>query len=128
MSFNDPGYLFSNRPTENEREATRLAAEQRRESVKRNYHRANNLVVLTMLYIALPLGLQSWHWHVVIGAGCLLGLLAILMLMKGARSQALITLVFAAVILPGWIKVAPAVVKIIRSQAEAVMKEWKKVL
>ena len=128
MSFNDPGFLFNNRATDNEREAERLEWEHRKALSQRYYSRATWLVVLTMLFVAVPTGLEQWHWHVVIGAGVLIGVLALMMMFKGARQKALISLLFAAVILPGWIKVAPSVAKVVCDQTAVIVKEWQRIL
>ena len=128
MSFNDPGFLFNNRATDNEPEAERLDWEHRKTLSQRYYARATWLVVLTMLFVAVPTGLEKWHWHVVIGAGVLIGVLALMMMFKGARQKALISFLFAAVILPGWIKVAPSVVKVVRDQTAVIVKEWERIL
>ena len=128
MSFNDPGFLFNNRTTDNEREAERLEWENRKTLSQRYYARATWLVVLTMLFVAVPTGLEQWHWHVVIGAGVLILVLALMMMLKGARQKALISLLFAAVILPGWIKIAPSVAKVVCDQTAVIAKEWKRIL
>lgn len=128
MSYNDPGFLFNNRTTANEREAEKLEWEYRREVARGHYRRANWLVVLAMIFVAAPTGLQQWNWHVVIGAGVVIAILAILMMIKGAVQNAVISLLFACVILPVWVKAAPAVVKVVGDQANVIIKEWKRVL
>lgn len=128
MSFNDPGFLFSNRPTERERDAEKAAREWQRESVRSCYKWATRLVVLTMLFVALPTGLERWHWQVVIGAACMISLLGAVMLWKRALSNGLICLVFAWGILPGWIYAAPTVTKVVREKYQVIAKEWERVL
>ncbi len=128
MSFNDPGFLFSNRPTERERDAEKAAWERQRESVRSCYKWATRLVVLTMLFVALPTGLERWHWQVVIGAACVITILGAVMLWKRALSNGLICLVFAWGILPGWIYAAPTVIKVVREQYQVIAKEWERVL
>jgi hypothetical protein len=128
MSFNDPGFLFSSRPTDREREAERQAWEAEREYVRRCYKRATWLVVLTMIFIASPTGLDQWHWHVVITAACLISLLGILMLWKRALTNGLICLIFAWGILPAWIYLAPKVLIIAKDQYQIIAKEWERVL
>jgi len=128
MSFNDPGFLFSNRPTDNEREAERRAQEYLRQQVQRYYRLATWMVVLTLNFIALPTGLEKWHWQVVIGAGSIILVLAVLMAMKGAVKNALISLLFAAVILPAWVNLHPDVLRVAREQAKVIWKDWQRVL
>jgi len=128
MSFNDPGFLFSNRPTERERDAEKAARERQRESVRSCYKWATRLAVLTMLFVALPTGLERWHWQVVIGAACMISLLGAVMLWKRALSNGLICLVFAWGILPGWIYAAPTVTKVVREKYQVIAKEWERVL
>ncbi len=128
MSFSDPSFLISSRPTDQERQAAKRAEEERREAAARAYRRASWVISLTMIYLALPLGFNAWHWHVVAGAGLLVVALGIFMAMKGARNHALLSLLFAAVILPGWVKIAPTVVKVARAQIDVIVQEWKRVL
>ena len=128
MSFSDPGFLFSNRPTDNEREAERRAQEYLRQQVLRYYRRATWIVVLTLIFIALPTGLERWHWQVALGAGGSILGLAVLMAVKGAVKNALISLLFAAVILPAWVKMHPDVLRVAREQAQVIWKEWQRVL
>jgi hypothetical protein len=128
MSFNDPGFLFNNRQTDNEREAERREWERRQDVARRSYVKANWLVVLTMVFIAAPTGLEKWHWHVVIGAGGLIAILALIMMMKGAVKNALISMLFASIILPGWIIAAPKVTAAASELVGMVVKQWKQVL
>lgn len=128
MSFNDPGFLFSNRPTDREREAERQAWEAEHEFVCSCYKRATLLVVLTMVFVAAPTGLEKWHWHVVISAAWIISLLGILMLWKRAFTNGLICLVFAWGILPGWIYLAPTASKTAKEQYLIIAKEWQRVL
>ncbi|GEP45404.1 hypothetical protein [Brevifollis gellanilyticus] len=128
MSFNDPSFLLNNRRTANEREADKLEWEYRQLQARSYYRWATALVVLTLIYIALPLGLEQWHWHVVIGSGVLITILAIMMMVKGALQNAIISLVFAAVILPGWVKVYPKVLQVAGDQINVIVKEWKRIL
>jgi hypothetical protein len=72
--------------------------------------------------------LEKWHWHVVIAVGGLIAILALIMIMKGAVKNAMISLLFASIILPGWITAAPKVVAITREQVGIVVKQWKQVL
>ena len=127
MSYNDPGFLVNNRRTANEREADRLEWEYRREVARGHYRRATWLVVLAMIFIAVPTGLQQWNWHVVIGVGAIIAILAILMMIKGAVQNAFISLLFAGAILPIWVKAAPTVIKVVGDQASVIIKEWKRV-
>ena len=128
MSFNDPGFLFSNRPTDRERAAELAYWERRQQIAQSCYKRATWLVVLTMLFVALPTGLEKWHWHVVFGAAAVITILGVVMMVKGAVKNGLISFVFAAVILPGWIFVAPTVIKVAREQYTIIAKEWERVL
>lgn len=128
MSFNDPGFLFSNRPTDRERDAEKAAWERRREIARSCYKWATWLVVLTMVFVALPTGLEKWHWQVVYGAASVITILGVVMMVKGAVKNGLISFVFAAVILPGWIFVAPSVIKVVREQYAIIAKEWERVL
>lgn len=128
MSYNDPGFLFNNRQTDNEREAERREWEYRREVAGRCYNRATLLVVLTMIFVAAPTGFEKWHWHVVTAVGAVVAILAVIMMMKGAVKNALISLLFAAIILPGWIKMSPKVVAFASDQIQQVVKQWKQVL
>jgi len=50
------------------------------------------------------------------------------MMVKGAVKNGLISFVFAAVILPGWIYAAPSVIKVVREQYAIIAKEWERVL
>ncbi|MBV6501464.1 MAG: hypothetical protein CJBNEKGG_03976 [Prosthecobacter sp.] len=127
MSFSDPGFLFSSRPTDNERLAARLEAERRVEAACAGYRRATWVVVLTMIYLALPTGLDAWHWHVVAGAGVLVLTFGIVMALNGAVKNALISLLFAAVILPGWVLMAPKVISTAREQSLIILREWQRV-
>ena len=81
-----------------------------------------------MLFVALPTGLERWHWQVVIGAACMISLLGAVMLWKRALSNGLICLVFAWGILPGWIYAAPTVTKVVREKYQVIAKEWERVL
>lgn len=128
MSFNDPSFLLNNRRTANEREAEKLEWEYRQAQARSYYRWATTLVVLTMIYIALPLKLEHWHWHVVIGSAALITILAIMMMVKGAMQNALISLLFAAAILPGWVKVYPKVLQVAGDQISIIVKEWKRIL
>jgi hypothetical protein len=128
MSYNDPGFLFNNRRTENEREAERQEWQHHKAVAERHYKCATWLVILTMLYVALPTGWESLHWQVVICVGVLILILAVLMLLQGAKEKALVSLLFATLILPGWIKAAPSVVKVLREQAAVIEKEWRRIL
>jgi hypothetical protein len=128
MSFNDPSFLLNNRRTANEREAEKLEWEYRQAQARSCYRWATTLVVLTLIYIALPLGLEQWHWHVVIGSGVLITILAIMMMVKGAMQNAIISLLFAAVILPGWVKVYPKALQVAGDQINVIVKEWKRIL
>jgi len=127
MSFSDPGFLFSNRPTDSERLAAQLEAERRVEAARAGYRRATWVVVLSMIYLALPIGLDAWRWHVVAGAGLLVILFGIVMAVNGALKNALISLLFAAVILPGWVLIAPKVISIAREQSLIIFREWQRV-
>jgi hypothetical protein len=127
MSFSDPSFLISHRPTDQERHAAKMAAQERWESAQRAYQRASWLTALTMIYIALPLGLEKWHWHVVGGAGLLLVILGSAMAVKGAGKNALLSLLFAAVILPTWVKMAPTVLQSARQQVQVILSEWSRV-
>ena len=84
-------------------------------------------MVLAMIYLALPIGLEAWHWHVVAGAGFLVLLFGVLMALNGAVNNALISLPFAAVILPGWVLMAPKVISIAREQSLIILREWQRV-
>ncbi len=126
MSFSDPGFLFSSRLTDNEREAERRAWEQRREEALRAYRRASWLVAVTMLFIALPTGLEKWHWHAVGVAGICILALAVVMFLRGAVKNGLLALLFAAVILPMWVKTSATVVTVACEQVQVIMNEWKK--
>ena len=128
MSFNDPSFLFSNRPTDSERETERQAWEAEREFVRLCYKRATWLVVLTMVFVTLPTGFEKWHWYVVGGAACLVTLLGVLMLWKRAFVNGLMCLIFAWGILPAWIYIAPTVLRITKEQYQVIAKEWKRVL
>lgn len=127
MSFNDPGFLFSNRPTDNERLAAQLQAERRVEAARAGYRRATWVVVLAMIYLALPSGLEVWHWHVVAGAGLLVLVFGIVMAVNGALKNALISLLFAGLILPGWVLMAPKVISVAREQSLIILREWQRV-
>ena len=127
MSFSDPGFLFSNRATDSERLAAQLEAERRDQVARAAYRRATWVVVLTMIYLALPIGLEVWHWHVVAGAGLLILLLGVVMAMNGAVKNALISLLFAAVILPGWVLMSPKVISTAREQSLIILREWQRV-
>lgn len=128
MSFSDPGFLFSNRPTDSEREAERRAQEYLRQQVQRYYRLATWIVVLTMIFIVLPTGLDKWHWQVVMAAGGAILILAVMMIIKGAVKNALISVLFAAVILPAWVKIHPDVLRVAREQLELIRKDWQRVL
>lgn len=128
MSFNDPGFLFSNRQTDREREAERKAWEAEREFVRRCYKRATWLVILTLFFIAAPTGLEKWHWHAVCSVALLVTFLGVLMLRKRAVANGLICLVFAWGILPVWIDIAPTVLRMTKEQYQIIEKEWKRVL
>lgn len=128
MSFSDPSFLISSRPTDQERQAAKQAEEKRRQSSARAYRQASWVISLTMIYLALPLELDAWHWHVVIGAGSLLMLLGMVMAVNGDRNHALLSLLFALLILPNWVKLAPLVVKAAHAQIEVIIQEWKRVL
>lgn len=127
MSFSDPGFLFSSRATDNERLAAQLEAERRRDAAQAAYRRATWVVVLTMIYLALPIGLEAWHWHVVAGAGFLVLLFGVLMVLNGAVKNGLISLLFAAVILPGWVLMSPKVISTAREQSLIILREWQRV-
>lgn len=128
MSFSDPGFLFSNRPTDRERDAERAAWERRREIAQSCYKWATFLVVAVMIFVAAPLGLAKWHWHAVLGAAGVITILAVVMMVKGAVKNGLISLLFAWGILPGWIYAAPTVLKIVHEQYLIIAKEWARVL
>ncbi|MES2595517.1 MAG: hypothetical protein V4662_09285 [Verrucomicrobiota bacterium] len=128
MSFNDPSFLLNNRRTANEREAEKAEWEYRQAQARSYYRWATALVVLTMIFIPLPLGLEQWHWHVVIGVGTIIAILAIMMMVKGALQNAVISLLFAAAILPLWIKIHPKVLKVAGDQVDVIIKEWKRIL
>jgi hypothetical protein len=128
MSFNDPGFLFSNRPTDREREAERQVWEEERQFVGRCYKRATWLVVLAMVFVAAPTGLEKWHWHVVGGVAFFVTLLGILMLWRRAFANGLICFVFAWGILPSWIYIAPTALSITKEQYQIIAKEWRRVL
>ncbi len=128
MSFSDPSFLISSRPTDQERQATKLAEEKRRESAARAYRQASWVISLTMIYLALPLGLSAWHWHVVACAGSLLVVLGAFMALRGAKGHALLSLLFASLILPSWVKMAPWAVRAARGPIEVIIQEWKRVL
>lgn len=128
MSFSDPGFLFSNRPTDSEREAERRAQEYLRQQVQRYYRLATWIVVLTMIFIVLPTGLDKWRWQVVMGTGGAILILAVMMIIKGAVKNALISVLFAAVILPAWVKIHPDVLRVAREQLEVIRKDWERVL
>lgn len=128
MSFNDPGFLFNNRQTDNEREAERRELEYRKEVSTRSYNRATLLVVITMAFVAAPTGLERWHWHVTIVASLVIAMLAVSMVMKGALKSALISLLFAGLILPGWVQAAPTAVAFVSQQVGLIVKQWKQVL
>jgi hypothetical protein len=128
MSFSDPSFLISQRPTEREREAERAYWQQRDEIARGAYRWANVCVVLTLVFVALPLGLNAWHWPVVLGASVVISVLAVVMMVKGRVSLGLISLLFAWAILPAWIVVSPSVLRGVQEQAQILIKEWKKVL
>lgn len=72
MSFSDPGFLFNNRTTDQEREAERRQQEGLRARVQGYYRAATWLVVLTLIYVPLPLGHEVWHWQVVGAVGAVI--------------------------------------------------------
>lgn len=127
MSFSDPGFLFSSRATDSERFAAQLEAERRMQAAQVAYRRATWVVVLAMIYLAIPAGLEAWHWHVVAGAGLLVLLFGVVMALNGAVKNALVSLLFAAVILPGWVLMAPKVISIAREQSLIILREWQRV-
>jgi hypothetical protein len=127
MSFSDPGFLFSNRATDSERLAAQLEAERRSDAARAAYRRATWVVVLTMIYLPLPMGLEAWHWHVVAGAGLLVLLFGVVMALNGAVKNALVSLLFAAVILPGWVMMHPKVISTAREQSLIILREWQRV-
>jgi hypothetical protein len=127
MSFSDPGFLFSSRATDSERLAAQMEAERRMEAARAAYRRATWVVVLAMIYLALPSGLEVWHWHVVAGAGLLVLVFGIVMAMNGAVKNALISLLFAGLILPGWVLMAPKVISTAREQSLIILREWQRV-
>lgn len=128
MSFNDPGFLFSNRPTDRERDAERAVWERRRMVAQSCYRQATWLVVLTMAFVALPTGLEKWRWQVVGGAAVVITILGVIMMVKGAVKNGLLGLLFAWGILPGWVYAAPSVIQVAREQCQIIAKEWERVL
>jgi len=80
-----------------------------------------------MIFVALPLGLDKWHWPVVIAAALVITILAVVMFFKGVRQNACIALIFAGVILPGWIYLAPTVLRVAQEQWLSIAKEWQRV-
>lgn len=128
MSFSDPSFLLSTRDGNRERQAAKMEAEERWESARRAYRRASWITALTMTYLAVPSGLEKWHWHVAGAAGLLIVILGVVMAVKGAVKNALLCLLFAAVILPGWVKMAPIFVRVAGEQARVVVDQWRGVL
>lgn len=128
MSFNDPSFLIAHRPSDHERQAAKRAEEDRREAAGHAYRRASWIIALAMIYLAIPSGLEKWHWHVVAGAGLLVVILGIVMAVKGAVKNALLSLLFAGVILPGWVKAAPHVVRVAKEQVQVIVGEWRRIL
>lgn len=102
-------------------------AQLRWESAQRCYKIATFLVVVTMIIIALPqLGLAAWNWHIVGAVGGLVTILAVLMMVKGAVTNGLLSLVFAWGIVPGWIYAAPSVLRVAVNQYKVIEAEWKR--
>jgi hypothetical protein len=58
----------------------------------------------------------------------LIAILALIMMMKGAVKNALISMLFASIILPGWIIAAPKVTAAASELVGMVVKQWKQVL
>lgn len=128
MSFTDPGFLFNNRTTDQEREAERRRQEGLRARVQGCYRAATWLVVLTLLYVPLPLGLEVWHWQVVGAVAAVIFILAVRMALLGAVKLALLSVLFAAVILPAWVQLHPAVLRVVWQQVEVIRQDWQRVL
>jgi hypothetical protein len=100
MSFNDPSFLVSKRPTDREREAEGQAWEADAAFVRRCYKRATWLIVLTMIFVAAPTSLEKWNWHVVIAAASLMSQLGACILWQRTITNGLLRFVFAWGILP----------------------------
>jgi hypothetical protein len=54
-------------------------------------------------------------------------LLGVVMALNGAVKNALISLLFAAVILPGWVLMSPKVISTAREQSLIILREWQRV-
>ena len=112
MSFNS-AFLSPSPPSAREREEAKAIAAYRAYVARRCYWWANLLVISAMVAIALPqLGLGPWVWHVVGGVALVVTVLAIVMMVKGAISNGIVSLVFAWAILPGWVLMAPTIIRV----------------
>jgi hypothetical protein len=92
--------------------AVKVQAYHRAETARNCYRAANALVVLTMALALIPFS-DGWIWPTVWSASLLVTVLGVIMILKQAVTNGLITLLFSWLILPAWVAAIP----LVRSQA-----------
>lgn len=106
--MNKPIYRSPAAPSQ--AEAFRRVMQEEHERKTRGVYRAANWIVFLALAAAfLPFGLGAIMWFLGGGVALLLCILAVVMLIRGAVGRGLITLLFALVILPVLLFVAPLI-------------------
>ena len=124
MSFNS-AFLSPKSQATRDREAREALEAERADAARSYYTAANFLVVATFLLIALPqLGLSAWNVYIIGAVGLVVTVLAILMMVKGAVWNGMLSLIFALIFLPGWLYIAPNVTKVVYEQYLVIKKEW----
>jgi hypothetical protein len=125
MGFNSAFLSPSSSPAQRERVAQEELAAERAYAARTYYKAANALIVGGMILIAIPESMIAhWFMHIIGAVAIIVTSLALLMMVKGAIWNGLLSLVFGWVILPGWFLLAPTVTRIAYEQYQVIKKEW----
>lgn len=122
--LSDPGFLSGNRLTMRERDEQRALAEARHRAAMNCYRTATAVLVLAMIVIAVPAAAPR-AWPVVGGASLLMTGLAATIAWRGKPGLAVICLICAWGVLPGWVYVAPHALTAAAELAGAIAGHWR---
>ncbi len=122
--LSDPGFLSGNRLTMRERDEQRALSEARHRAAMNRYRTATVVLVLAMIIIAVPAA-APWAWPVACGGGLLMTGLATAIASRGRPGLAVICLVCAWGVLPGWVHAAPHALTAASELASAIAGHWR---
>lgn len=120
----DPGFLSGNRLSMRERDELRALAEARRRAGLACYRTASAVLIAAMIAVALP-SLAPWIWPVVGGASLIMTLLAIGIARQGLFGHAVLCVLCAWAVLPGWVLAAPSALSAATDLVSALAGHWR---